>query len=99
MIRKIYEVTAKIVDANGVYNTLSGYPKTFDSKNYGNDVDKTLQRAEGELSETFGAMCKRDDRQLQMVILMSVDGFVVDKKCIGYVHDLPDPEPEIEPAM
>ena len=92
MKRQIYEVYAKVVDANGAYNTLSGYPKTFDSRNYDGDIDKTLRRAMGEFSETYGAMCKRDDRQLQTVILMSADGFVVDKKKIGEIADDPDEE-------
>lgn len=97
MKRSIYEVYAKIVDANGTYSTLSGYPKTFDSRNYNNDIDKTLRRAKGEFHDTIGAMYKRDDRQLQTVILMTADGFVVLSEHIGEVADLPDPEPEPEP--
>jgi len=62
MIRQIFEVYAKIVDSTGAYNTLSGYPKTFDSRNYDNDIDKALLRATGEYHDTLGAMCKRDDR-------------------------------------
>ena len=97
MKRVIYEVYAKVVDANGAYNTLSGYPKVFKSDSYDNDCEKTLRRAEGEFSDTWGTMCKRDDRQLQTVILMAADGFVIDRKCAGAVADLPDPEPEPEP--
>lgn len=97
MVRAIYEVYAKVVDANGNYNTLNGYPKVFDSKSYGNDTDKTLKRATGEFSNTFGAMCANDARQLQTVILMTADGFQIDRKYIGAVADLPDPEPEPEP--
>lgn len=92
MKRQIFEVYAKVVDSNGTYSTLSGYPKTFDSRNYDNDIDKTLRRATGEFSETYGAMCKRDDRQLQTVILMSADGFVIDRKFIGEIADDPDEE-------
>lgn len=91
MERQIFEVYAKVVDANGTYSTLSGYPKAFDSKNYDNDIDKTRKRAEGELSETWGAMCKRDDRQLQTAILMTADGFVLDRKFDGKIAELPDP--------
>ena len=86
--RNIFEVYAKIIDANGAYNTLNGYPKVFDSRNYDDDIDKALKRATGEFSETFGAFCKRDDRQLQTVILMSADGFVIDKKSIGEVAEI-----------
>ena len=99
MQRQIYIVDAGIVDANGTYNKLSGYPKLFDSRTYDNDINKTRRRAEGDAAEAYGAMCKRDDRQLQTVILMTADGAVLDRKFIGKVADLPDPEPEesIEP--
>ena len=88
--RVIYEVYAKIVDANGSYNTLSGYPKTFDSRNYDGDADKTLKRAQGEFHDTFGAMCKRDDRQVQTVMLLSAGGYMIDTKTIGAIPDDPD---------
>ena len=96
MKREIYIVDASIVDANGAYNKLSGYPKTFDSHNYNDDIPKAKRRAEGDAAEVYGAMCKRDDRQLQTVILMTADGAVLDRKFIGKVADLPDPEPEEE---
>lgn len=96
MKRQIFEVYAKVVDANGAYNTLSGYPKVFDSKLYNNNIDTTLRRATGEFSETWGVMCKRDDRQLQTVLLISADGFVIDKKTWGMIADEPDPESTVE---
>lgn len=97
MERNIFEVYAKVIDANGAYNTLSGYPKVFDSRNYNNDISKALQRAKGEFHETFGAMCKRDDRKMQMVILMTALGQVIERQYIGAVPPEPQLEPE-EPA-
>ena len=97
MERNIFEVYAKVIDANGAYNTLSGYPKIFDSRTYNNDVSKALQRAKGEFHETFGAMCKRDDRQMQMVILMTALGQVIERQYIGAVPPEPEPEPQPEP--
>ena len=94
MQRQIFEVYAKVVDASGAYNTLGGYPKAFDSHAYNDDIDKALMRATGEFANTWGAMCLREDRQLQMVMLMTADGFVIDKKIIGKIADLPDPEEE-----
>ena len=94
MRRNIYEVYAKVVDANGAYNTLSGYPKVFDSHLYNDDTEKALNRARGEFHDCLGAMYKRDDRQLQTVILMSADGLVLERGAVGYIHDLPDSEPE-----
>ena len=90
MERNIFIVDAQIVDANGTFNKLSGYPKLFDSRGYSNDIDKTLLRARGEFYDTIGAMCKRDDRQLQTAILMSADGFVIEREAIGAIADIPD---------
>lgn len=88
MERQIYEVYAKVVDANGNYNTLSGYPKAFDSRNYDNDVTKTLYRAEAEFHSTLGTMFTRDDRQVQTVILMSAEGNIIENKCIGNLNPI-----------
>ena len=83
MPRQIFKVDAFIVDANGTFNVLSGYPKTFDRKNYQDDIGKAQRRAEGEVSEVWGAMCKRDDRQIQTVTLTDVYGFQLAKKTSG----------------
>ena len=84
MQREIYEVYAKIVDANGAYNTLSGYPKVFDSKSYENDIEKAKQRAYGEWYDCLGAMCKRDDRQVQIaMIIQASTGMQIECKQIG----------------
>ena len=92
MARNIFIVNAQIVDANGAFHFLDGYPKTFDSNNYQGDVDKTQKRAEGDFSEAWGAMCKRDDRMIQTVTLSTVSGFLLEKKTMGV---FPDTEPEV----
>ena len=86
-MRQIFIVNAYIVDSTGAFNTLTGYPKTFDSKNYAGDIDKTQRRAEGEFSDCWGDMCKRDDRPMQTVILMDASGFVIDRKTMGSIPD------------
>ena len=96
--RQIFIVNAMIVGANGSFAQLSGYPKTFDSQNYGNDIDKTLQRAYGAFHTEVGTMCGVDTRQLQTVMIYTADGFLIEKKALGEIHYLPDPEPEPEPA-
>jgi hypothetical protein len=83
MARQIFIVNAQIVDANGTFNNITGYPKTFDSKSYSGDVDKAKRRAEGDMSEAWGAMCKVDTRQIQTVTLTTVDGFQLERKSIG----------------
>ena len=86
-MRNIFIVNAQIADANGTFNFLSGYPKTFDSRNYSDDIEKALRRAEGEFSDTWGAMCKRDDRQIQTVMLYTMDGAMLDSKSYGKFPD------------
>ena len=89
MERQIFIVSASIVDANGAFNFLSGYPKTFDSKNYGGDIDKTRLRASGDFADAKGAMCKRDDRQLQTVTLETADGFQLERWSYGAIAEQP----------
>lgn len=104
MKREIYEVYAKVVDANGAYNTLSGYPKVFDSRSYDGDIEKAEQRAIGAWHEVLGAMAKRDDRQKQFaMIIRASDGVQIMSEHYGKIADDPDPappeeEPDIQPA-
>ena len=90
-MRNIFIVSAYIVDSNGTFSYLSGYPKKFDSKNYSDNVDIAKKRAEGDMSEQWGAMCKRDDRQIQTVTLEDVFGNMFEKKSMG---NFPTIEPE-----
>ena len=94
MNRQIFIVNAYIVDSNGTFSQLSGYPKTFDSNNYSGDIDKAQKRADGDASDVWGAMCKRDDRKMQTVTLETVDGFQLYKKSMGTLNE-PEPEPEV----
>ena len=95
MQRAIFEVYAKVVDANGTYNTLSGYPKVFDSKLYDDNRDKARQRAYGEYYDCLGAMCKRDDRQLQLAMIIEVaTGEQIEMTRLGGFPIEPNPENE-----
>lgn len=82
-MRNIYIINAQIVDANGTYHNIDGFPQTVDSKNYQDDVEKARRRADGIFSETWGAMCKVDTRQIQSVTLEDVYGNQLDKKTAG----------------
>lgn len=95
MARNIFTVNAWIIDANGSKGILSGYPKDFDSKHYNDDTEKALKRATGEFYEVWGAMCKRDDRQMQVVTLTQLNGQIIDRKSIGAPIE-PEPVPEEE---
>ena len=92
MARQIFIVDAHIVDANGTFNYINGYPKTFDSRNYGNDISKAQIRAEGDMYDAWADMCKVDTRMISTVSLCTVDGFQIERKTRGTFPS--DPEPE-----
>ena len=95
--REIYQVTANVVDANGAFNPLTGYPKSFDSKNYDNDIEKAKQRAYGEWHHALADMSKIDTREVQIAGIIRVsDGMQIEYAHFGALKDLPDPEPEEE---
>ena len=95
MRHEIYTVDAYIVDANGTFSQLSGYPKAFDSKRYNNDAEKALARAYSDYHEVLGAMYKADTRQVQIAVLIEMStGLILDMRRVGALADLPDPEAE-----
>ncbi len=98
MKRQIFEVHKKVLGASvgGYLPTPSGYPKVFDSHAaaYADDIDAALLAATGAFATAWGEICTTKNRDMQVVILMTADGFVLDKKVVGAIPDLPDPEPE-----
>lgn len=95
MTQEIFVVNAQIVDANGSFNSLSGYPKAFKSTAYNNDIQKAKQRALGDYHEVMGAFGKRDDRQIQTAFVMQMStGMIIANAMFGALPVLPDPEEE-----
>lgn len=99
MIQEIFVVHAQIVDANGTFNELNGYPKAFKSTNYDNDIVKAKNRATAEWHDAMGAFGKRDDRQVQSAFIVRIsDGAFIASGMYGALPLIPDPEPpEPEP--
>ena len=94
MTQEIFVVHAEIVDANGTFNSLSGYPKAFKSVSYDNDIEKTRQRALGDYYDAMGAFGKRDDRQIQLAFVVRLsNGSIIASGQFGKLPELPDPEP------
>ena len=90
MQRVIYIVEAKVVNSEGVLGNATGYPKTFDSKDYGNDTNKTLRRAKAAYHSALAAAYAVDNRQLQSAYLTTPDGNVRWSECDGQLSDIPD---------
>ena len=94
MVQEIFVVNAQVVDANGTFNPLSGYPKAFKSVAYDNNIEKARQRALGDFYDVMGAFGKRDNRQVQTAFVMQIsNGAFIANASFGALPTLPDPEP------
>ena len=107
-MRQIFIVNAtQVVTSDshpeGLYSVMSGYPKTYDSRNYdateenpnGNE-GKTLNAAKSEYFSRLSAMYVGSaTRVMATVTLERADGRIILRECIGTFPDMtPIPEPE-----
>ena len=114
-MRQIYIVNAtRVVTSEthpeGVYSTVSGYPKTFDSRNYNateqnlnGDEARAFQVAKSEYFSRLSTMYASDTptRVMSVVTLTRADGRQIMTERIGAFPDIPpapEPEPEPEPT-
>lgn len=93
MQRQIFEVHKKILGpaVGGYVPMASGYPKIFDSHAaaYGDDIDAALLAATGAFAQAWSEICTTTNgREMQVVILMSADGFIIDKKVVGKIAEI-----------
>jgi len=109
-MRQIFIVNATQVVTSeshpeGVYSTVSGYPKTFDSRNYNataenpnGDEERALQVAKAEYFSRLSAMYSATGRAMAVVTLERADGRQIMRESIGAFPDMtPTPEPTPEP--
>lgn len=94
MKRAIYEVQKKIFGATvgGYVSNASGYPKIFNSHSspYNDDIDATLLAATGAFAQAWSEICTTKGPEMQTAILMTADGFVIDKKTVGELAEIPE---------
>ena len=95
MKRQIFEVQKKIFGASvgGYVANPSGYPKIFDSHAaaYADDINAAQLAATAAFATAWSEICSTAaNRDIQTVILMTADGFILDKKVVGAIPDLPD---------
>ncbi len=109
-MRNIFIVNASQVVTSeshpeGVYSTVTGYPKTFDSRNYNateenpnGDEERALQVAKSEYFSRLSAMYSADNRAMSVVTLERADGRQIMRESIGAFPDMtPVPvEPKTE---
>lgn len=99
MKREIYEVVAKVVDASGGFNNLTGYPAVFDSHQNSDDLVKTEAKAYASFFDACskGETARASGRPLTIVSLMKVSsGMQIEGRKIGEIPELPDPVVEEE---
>lgn len=104
-MRNIYIVNATQVVVSeahpeGVYSVVSGYPKTFDSRNYNaslenpdGDSDKALRIARSDYASQMSAFLASDTRAMWTVTLTRADGRQMASECYGA---FPEMNPEAE---
>ena len=97
MKRQIFEVHKKVLGASvgGYVPEASGYPKVFDSHAtaYADNIDTALLAATAAFATAWSDICTAAaNRDMQVVILTTADGFILDKKVVGEIPDLPDEE-------
>ena len=111
MARNIFIVDAKqvvISDINphGLYSTVNGYPKQFDSTSYNDDTDAALRAAKAEYYARLSANYTGSaNRVMAIVTLEQANGQQIMRDCIGNFpvivpepEEEPEPEPEPEPV-
>lgn len=104
-MRNIYIVNATHVVTSeahpeGVFSTVSGYPKTFDSRNYNasaenpdGDSDKAFRVAKSDYCAQMSAFLASDTRAMWTVTLTRADGRQMAAECFGaFPETAPEPE-------
>ena len=110
-MRNIYIVNAtQVVTSDshpeGLYSTMTGYPKTYDSRSYNateqnpnGDSDAALRAAKSEYFSRLSAnYAGSAARVMATVTLETAQGRTIMSECLGAMPDMtPAPEPEPEP--
>lgn len=111
-MRNIYIVNATQVVASdthpeGLYSVVSGYPKTFDSRNYSatesnpdGDTERALEVAQAEFYTRVAANLTAANRAMWTVTLTRADGRQIMRDSRGQFPNVtPTPEPEPDPEV
>lgn len=109
-MRNIYIVNATQVVVSeshpeGLYSTINGYPKTYDSRSYNateanpnGDSDAALRAAKAEYFSRLSANYSGSaNRVMSTVTLETAQGRTIMSECIGAFPDMTPPAPAPEP--
>lgn len=107
-MRNIYIVDATQVVTSeshpeGMFSHLSGYPKTFDSRNYNasvldpdGDSEKALRVAKADFFSAQSTIYASESRAMATVTLTRADGRQIMYDSIGAFPEMNNPSPEEE---
>lgn len=102
-MRNIYIVNATQVVVSeshpeGIYSTMQGYPKPYDSRSYDDDTERALNAARAEYYSRLSAIYVGSaNRVMATVTLERADGRQMMRESIGGFPEVqPEPEPEPE---
>ena len=103
MARNIYVINATQVVTSeshpeGLFSVKNGYPKTYDSKDYEDNEERTFEVAEAEYRSCESAMLLDTNpaRAMQTITMERSDGKPIYHRCKGAFPVIPEPEPEPE---
>lgn len=83
----------------GMFSVMSGFPKTFDSLNYNDDVELTMRAAKSAYFDQLSKNYAYTNRAMTTVTLEAADGKQFLKECIGAFPEVveEETEPEVVP--
>lgn len=79
------QVVTSQANPRGIKSVVTGYPKDFDSKDYGDDVELTMKKAKADYFNRLGIMYDdtNANRIMKTVTLETVDGRQILHESIG----------------
>lgn len=106
MTRNIFIVNATQLvvstsNPTGLFSTMNGYPKLYDSNSYNGDTDAALRAAKAEYFSRLSANYTGSaNRAMAIITLEQANGQQIMRECIGTFPEVtPTPEPEPEPEV
>ena len=89
------QVVASDSHPEGLFSTMTGFPKTFDSVNYDGDVEATMKAAKSAYFDQLSKNYAYTNRAMTTVTLGVANGRQIMYESIGaFPDDTPEPEPE-----
>lgn len=90
------QVVTSQANPRGIMSTVSGYPKTFDSVSYSDDIELTMKKAKADYYNRLGIMYDDTNasRIMKTVTLETADGRMILSESIGGFTA--EPEEELE---